>query len=710
MFRNIKMRTVIIIVVAFSVAIGLCLLCILAANNSNAMLEDKINDNMSTYLNAQEKAIEKFVEDSEEKLMLFSKAKYIEDLLVEDQNDLDTNPNRIPENENLDYFSSTLKSFNDAQNYTLSYYSSLKNWEGLYVANMKTTVLTYNATPVIGRTLRTGDSYNALIASLEANKNGIYNDGITISKGSGQLCLSMFVPVVKDNKMIGYVGAGVFYEDLRSILAANTITGIEDKDFYMINYANGLLFAATDIKEEDKETLLGQETDNPVLIEVMKRIKDGKEVDHFEFQKDDYKDGATIVVNYEAVSGRDWAVILTANKDGLYDASNSNIRNMVIIGSISFILILILVAIAITLLTNPLVKVTDAIKELGKFNLRKNNEVINRANDQNEVGEISHEIEELRASLNEMVSTIKECSTSIGYSANNMSINSDSLTSYVTENNATTQQLAASLSSTVDIVDNVNSHIKRMNSLVENVVNSVNESSEKSTNILSTAETMEKKSSQTLADSKQNITNNKNAIQEVITKLRELSKINTFVDDILSISSQTKLLSLNASIEAARAGEHGKGFSVVATEIGTLASNTATAAQKIQDITRLTNESIEETVKCFNELNEYLENDIMSKFEEFNSETQTNNHITSELITNINEISKNITEFKNFVNTLVEQMNEIKRLSVQNNSGIDDIVDKNENTNNIAENMADAVSINKNNAKALSEIIEKFTI
>ena len=227
-----------------------------------------------------------------------------------------------------------------------------------------------------------------------------------------------------------------------------------------------------------------------------------------------------------------------------------------------------------------------------------------------------------------------------------------------------------------------------MNNLVDTVVNSVQESSEKSTNILSTVETMEKKSAETLSESKKNINNNKKAIQEVIAKLRELSRINTFVDDILSISSQTKLLSLNASIEAARAGEHGKGFSVVATEIGTLATNTATAAQKIQDITRLTNESIEETVKCFDELNDYLENDIMSKFEEFNSETQTNNHITSELITNINEISKNITEFKNFVNTLVEQMNEIKRLSVQNNSGIDDIVDKNENTNNIAENMA----------------------
>ena len=101
-FRKLKMRSVMIAVVALSVFLGLALLLVLASTNSNTMLRDKINDNMSTYLSAQEKAIEKFVEESEEKLILFSKSKDIEDILLEDAKDRNSNPDRTPENENAE--------------------------------------------------------------------------------------------------------------------------------------------------------------------------------------------------------------------------------------------------------------------------------------------------------------------------------------------------------------------------------------------------------------------------------------------------------------------------------------------------------------------------------------------------------------------------------------------------------------------------------
>lgn len=83
------------------------------------------------------------------------------------------------------------------------------------------------------------------------------------------------------------------------------------------------------------------------------------------------------------------------------------------------------------------------------------------------------------------------------------------------------------------------------------------------------------------------------AVKSLDKKAKEVEEIISLVGNL---AKQTNLLALNAAIEAARAGEHGKGFSVVATEVRSLADGSSRAVEEISNLIRDIQTEVNEVV------------------------------------------------------------------------------------------------------------------
>ena len=106
-------------------------------------------------------------------------------------------------------------------------------------------------------------------------------------------------------------------------------------------------------------------------------------------------------------------------------------------------------------------------------------------------------------------------------------------------------------------------------------------------------------------------------LNRAIEESKNVEQINALTDEILSISGQTNLLSLNASIEAARAGEAGKGFAVVADQIRKLAESSKETASNIQEVNAIVTEVVHNLSDNANHLVGYLSESILPEFETF---------------------------------------------------------------------------------------------
>ena len=131
------------------------------------------------------------------------------------------------------------------------------------------------------------------------------------------------------------------------------------------------------------------------------------------------------------------------------------------------------------------------------------------------------------------------------------------------------------------------------------------------------ADEMEAKARSNMENTDQKVTEILDVLGQAIDDAKSVDEVNKLSGDILSIASQTNLLSLNASIEAARAGEAGRGFAVVAEEISHLSDSSREAASNIQKINETITEAVHNLTDHSQSLVNYMRDSILPEFRDF---------------------------------------------------------------------------------------------
>ena len=652
---------------------------IFVINTITSDTKERTINSMQTYTQERAQIIENYVLETESVLTAYSRAGEITDILKEPTN---------------------LAKVEAAQKYTEKFSADIDNLEGLYVSEWNTHVLAHTNAQVVGMITREGDPLKALQDAMTA-ADGVYNTGIIISPASKQQIVSLYRAVYNEaGKPIGLVGGGVFTKGLIEILDGLVINGMENTQYCMVNVHNGQY-----IFNEDSEKI-GTALEESKMLQVSNEVATSAEdkVGWFEYNKD----GQKVISTYYYMKDYGWLFLMDNNEEEIFGTIN-RLKTILIIFCTTALAILSLISVfVIRKITRPMKTIENGIIELQNFDITEKEDIKNSATRSDEIGGIAKATESLIQSLREITGTLQDCYGTLDGKADELHSSATELIESVTDDVATTEQLSASLENTNLIVSSVHEEIERINKVTNDVSRNISDSVATSDMVIDSAQQMNSRAEYAYRNGKDTLEKTRTSVHEALTSLSSLVKINELASEILNIAGQTNLLSLNASIEAARAGVAGRGFAVVAEEISNLADTSKNTATTIQSLCKNADQSISIVSSCFDSIICFIEEDVVGQFKEFMEKSSHYSEAVDTIKKQLDDVAQAVNMLNQSVIQIANNMTEVKGITDENSCAINTIVEKTETTSQIADIIQKQSEQNKELAKQLGGLVDKF--
>ena len=286
---------------------------------------------------------------------------------------------------------------------------------------------------------------------------------------------------------------------------------------------------------------------------------------------------------------------------------------------ISIIALLVTLISVLRLVIMPLGKTQREISDIISAIDRREGDLTSRVTilSNREIAEVGNGINIFMSKLQDIFRVITDNSVKMEQVVSEVRDSVITSNSSVSDLSAMTEELSATMEEMASNASIINTNAAEVKEEVSAIVGQTENINQYTAEMKTHASGIENAAHTTMESAEQKISEIMEVLEHAIKESESVNQVNNLTNDILSIATQTNLLSLNASIEAARAGEAGKGFAVVATEISQLATASQEAANRIQSINNNVIQAVNNLADNANELIVYLNTSIVPEFKNF---------------------------------------------------------------------------------------------
>lgn len=283
------------------------------------------------------------------------------------------------------------------------------------------------------------------------------------------------------------------------------------------------------------------------------------------------------------------------------DDLNESIIKITITSVVAILISVIVVVFILRVITKALKKTVSDINNVsqGNLNFEINKKLSNRAD---EIGDMARSIDTVILNFKTVITKLIGAVGELTEFSGCFSESFERISETITNVNVAVDEIAHGATEQATETMNANDRVINMGDAIGQANSNISLLGDSSKKM----KTYSDEASGTLVELSKINDKTKNSVNEVQNQTNLTNKSALAIQEatslIADISTQTNLLSLNASIEAARAGENGRGFAVVANEIRNLADQSRASAEKITEIVNNLIQNSNESVETMDEV------------------------------------------------------------------------------------------------------------